>query len=162
MLVYLIFAPSLYIRFVLKDGKPLSVEGGIPVTSDGIKLTIDGLSPYVFDGQDLYMLSGWAFSVQEKNISPGMYERTIVLVSDSKTYHFPTETIQRPGVQEFYKDLGMNLIDSGFRALIAKDVLQPGEYRIGIIFRDPSTELSSYSDKPRRIVLRTPNQLTLK
>jgi hypothetical protein len=157
MFIYLGLAPSLYVKFVLKKGKPLPVDGTLPETSEQIKLSIDGLEPYMYEGQKIYLLSGWAFSVLDANISPDMYERLIVLVSHSKIYYFPVQTVGRPGVQKVYKDLNMDLTNSGFRAYISKDVIQPGKYRIGIVFKNPSTGLAYYNDKPARYIIRSTN-----
>lgn len=88
MLGYFGSASNLFTQFVLKNGKPIQFEEQLPKPSEEIKLTIDGLTLYIVEGQTVYALSGWAFSVLDKDISPGMYERVIVLTSDSNTYFF--------------------------------------------------------------------------
>lgn len=160
MLVYLILAPNLYVQFILKRGKPIQGVEGRPVDSNQIKFTIDGLSFHTVEGQDIYILSGWAFSVLDRNVSPDMYDRAIVLASDTKTYFFPIETVYRKDVQDTYKDLSMNLVGSGFKVFISKDVIQQGEYRIGIIFKNSHTGLAYFSDKPARYIVRSPNRLS--
>ena len=162
MFVYIISAPRLHTNFFLKQGKPIAVSRSIPAETDQIKLNVDALDLIVQDRQEVYLLWGWAFSTLDPSLSPDMYEREILLISPSqKVYAFSIDTVSRPGVQEFFKDLNMNLTESGFSTLISKDVLPVGEYRIGIVLRDPSTGLSYYTDKPKRILLRTPNSLSL-
>ena len=153
-------APDLYVQFFLKNGKPIQIDGGRPLDSEQIRFTIDSLTPQVVEGQALYELSGWAFSLMDKSISPDMYNRTIVLTSDSNTYFFPVQTVQRSDVQQVFKNLNMDLSGSGFRVLISKDVIQPGEYRIGISFENPVTGLAHYSDKPDRYIIRSANRLS--
>ena len=162
MFVYIISAPRLHTNFFLKQGKPLAIRESVPAEAEQIKLNIDALDLIVQDRQEVYRLYGWAFSTLDPSLSPEMYEREILLISSlQRIYAFSIDTVSRPGVQEFFKDLNMNLTESGFSTLISKDVLPVGEYRIGIVFRDPSTGLSYYTDKPKRILLRTPNSLSL-
>ena len=89
-----------------------------------------------------------------------MYERLIVLTSDSKTYFFPTQTVLRPSIQKAHQDLGMDLASAGFEAKISKEVLQQGKYRIGIIFKNPSTNSAYFFDKPARYIVRFANGLS--
>jgi hypothetical protein len=160
MFVYLAVAPDLYVHFFLKNGKPLQIDENLPTDSDQIKLKIDGLDQINYEEYEIYRMYGWAFSLMDENVSPDMYDRTIVLTSSTKTYFFPIQTVQRSGVQDAYKHLNMDLVGSGFSVLISKDVIQPGKYRIGIIFKNPSTGLAYYSDKPAKYIIRSPNRLS--
>ena len=135
MLIYQVFAPGLYTRFVLLNGKPIQVNGELPAETDQNKYSIDGLDPIVYEGQDLYKLWGWAFLNVDPSKTPDMYEQEIVLTSRSRYYFFPAKSVPRPGVQEAFKNLNMNLINSGFSTLIAMDVIRPGKYSVGIVFR---------------------------
>lgn len=162
MFAYIISAPRLHTYFFLKQGKPITISESIPTETDQIRLNVDALDLIVQDRQEVYLLWGWAFSTLDPSLSPDMYEREILLISSSqKVYAFSINTVSRTGVQEVFKDLNMNLTESGFSTLISKDVLPVGEYRIGIVFRNPSTGLSYYTDNPKRILLRTPNSLSL-
>lgn len=162
MFAYIISAPRLHTNFFLSQGKPVAIRESIPTETEQIRLNVDALDLIVQDRQEVYQLYGWAFSTLDPGLSPDRYEREILLISSSqKVYVFSIVTVSRPGVQEFFKDLNMNLTESGFSTLIAKDVLPIGEYRIGIVFRDPSTGQSYYTDKPKRVLLRTPNSLSL-
>jgi hypothetical protein len=162
ILVYFAVAPDLYVLFFLKNGKPLQIDGNLPTETDQIKFRIDNLEEVKYEGQNIYRLYGWAFSTMYKEVPPDMYEREIVLTSNSNTYFFPIENLKRPGVQDVYKYLQMDLVDSGFLTLISKDVILPGEYRVGIVFKNLLNNSAYYADKPKRTVIRTPNNLFLK
>jgi hypothetical protein len=159
--MYYAVAPDLYVHFFLKNGKPLQIDGNIPTETNQIKFRVDGLEPIEYEGQDIYKLYGWAFLTVNMNVHLSKYEREIVLISDSKRYFFQTQSVKRPGVQKAYEHLNMDLLDSGFLTLISKDVIAPGEYRVGIIFKNPMNGSEHYADNPKRIVLRTPNSLIL-
>lgn len=162
MSIYLVLAPTLHTYFFIKQGKPTGVNESLPTETEQIRFKVDGLDLIIQEGQEVYRLWGWAFSTLDVNMSPEMYEREILVVSSSnQVYAFSTNTVIRPGVQEAFKDLNMKLRKSGFAALISRDVLPPGEYRLGIVFRDPSTGQTYYTDKPKRILVRTPNSLSL-
>jgi hypothetical protein len=161
MFLYLLAAPRLYTQFFLKQGKPLRVEESIPPEEERIELSVDDLDETIVEKEEVYRLWGWAFSTADPKKSPDQYEREIVLTSDNKMYIFPTDTVERQGVQDTFQDLSMDLLSSGYSTLIAKDVLPIGEYRVGIIFRDPSTRQEYYYDKPKVILKRSPNGLSL-
>jgi len=160
MLIYQVFAPVLYARFVLLNGKPIQVNGELPAETDQNKYSIDGLDPIVYEGQDLYKLWGWAFLSADPSKTPEMYVREILLTSGSRHYYFPTTSVQRQGVQDTFKDLNMDLINSGFSTLIAKDVIWPGKYSVGIVFRYQPCDCAYYV-ATNNVVIRTANQLQL-
>lgn len=160
MLTYLAFAPVLYTRFILLNGKPVQVNGELPAEIEQNKYSIDGLDPIVYEGQDLYKLWGWAFLSADPSKTPDMYVREIVLISGSRHYYFPTTSVPRQGVQDTFNNLNMNLINSGFSTLIAKDVIWPGEYSVGIVFRYQPCDCAYYV-ATNRVVIRTANQLLL-
>lgn len=161
MFFYLLVARSLYTQFFLENGKPVRVETSPPREEPQIRLTVDSLDQTIIEKEEVYRLWGWAFSPTDPTMSPDQYEREIILASNEKVYVFPTDTVARQGVQDTFKDLNMDLLNSGYSTLIAKDVLPVGEYRVGIIFRDPSTGQEYYTDKPKVILKRSPNGLSL-
>jgi hypothetical protein len=161
MFAYITFSVNLHTHFFLKYGKPIRIDKSLPQETMQIKFTVDDLDPIILEGQEMYQLWGWAFSTADANMAPDAYEREIILVSNSEIYIFPIHNVKRQGVQDVYKDLNMNLIFSGFSTYISKDVLPFGEYRVGIVFRDPSTGSTYYTDKPKIIIHRTPNRLSL-
>lgn len=163
VLVYLIVAPGLFSEFFITKGKPLQGYEELPAVSDQIIFAFDSLEPAVISGEDIYILSGWAFSYKDKHMPPQNYEMNVVLISGSKIYFFPVyQVIQRPDIQSAFSVYEMDLTYSGFNALIAKEAIRPGEYRLAIAFRNPSGSSAHYYDIPARYIIRTPNNLYLK
>ena len=158
MLGYLTFAPDLYVRFVLKNGKPIQFQEKLPAATDMISFWVDRIDPVVSQGQVLYNLWGWAFLREEPDQS--QYERFIVLRSDSQNYYFLAQTNERLDVEEAFPELTIDVSNSGFSTLIAKDAIRPGSYHIGIIFRHQSGNFI-YFAATENVLVRTPNQLQL-
>jgi hypothetical protein len=159
MLIYVLVAPSLYTRYVLKDGKPVSFAGEVPQRiTKRISYAVDRLEPVILHGQNLYQLWGWSFIEGETDQS--VYERFIVLQSGSQTYFFSAENKVRPDVQAAYTNLHLDLANSGFSAYISKDVIRPGIYRIGILFKNRAGGELYYMITEVRAI-RTANKLRL-
>jgi hypothetical protein len=67
-------------------------------------------------------------------------EKYVSLESENDTYIFDTfQQAQRTDVTEAYKNLNLNLDNSGFHANIPLYSLQKGIYRIGIILNVSNT-----------------------
>jgi len=163
MIAYFLFAPDLYAWAFIKNGKQLKNTGISFVESDRIKFVIDGLESYKKDGEDLYSLYGWALITPENSESEEKFVREIVLISDKRKYYFPVNSGYRnPYLPSVYSDMGIDLDTLGFNALIAEDVVKPGKYRIGIVFRSISTGSAFYWDKPVQYIVRTPNTIGLR
>jgi hypothetical protein len=159
---YFFFAPELFAFVFTKNGKPLKNDNSIPAESERISFLVDGIESYVKDGEDLYSLYGWALITPENNESEEKFVREIVLISDERKYFFPVNSVYRnPGLPSEYVNMEIGLGTLGFNALIAEDVIKPGKYRIGIVFRNTSTDGAFYSDKPARYIVRTPNTFSL-
>jgi hypothetical protein len=126
--------------------------------TERISYAIDALSPVVLRGQDLYQVQGWAFVQGDPD--PAHYRRLVVLRSaDQQMYFFPTDEEDRPDVQAAFPELTLPG-NTGFSAYIAKDVLPPGTYRIGLLF-DPRGDGKRYYLLGDRRIVRTPNTLKL-
>ena len=163
MLVYFVFGTDLVTFAFTKTGKPIETDGVIPIESDRITFVVEDLETYIKDGKSLYNLYGWAFILPEKGQGTDSYQREIVLASVKKIYFFQVESEYRnPGPQSLFAEADVDLNTLGFNTLIAEDSIQPGKYRIGIIFRNPSTGLAYYWDKPAHYLVKTPNTLTFK
>jgi len=122
---------------------------------------IDGLEPYVKGGENLYNLYGWAFIIPG-NASTDLFIREITLVSNERKYFFSVKSKYRnPELLDKFTDLQVDLDTLGFNILIAEDVIKPGKYRIGIIFRNVLDDSAFYYDKPIRYLIKTPNTLSL-
>ena len=163
MLVYFVFGPDWVTLAFIKTGKPLQTDGMIPVESDRITFVVENLETYIKEGKNLYNLYGWAFILPEKGQAVDSFQREIVLVSDKKIYFFQVVSEYRnPAPQSVFAEAAIDLNTLGFNTLIAEDGIKPGKYRVGIIFRNPSTGLAYYWDKPAHYLIKTPNTLAFK
>jgi hypothetical protein len=159
MLIYVLVAPPLYTRYVLKAGKAVSFAEDLPRRiTKRISYAVDRLDPVIFHSQNLYELWGWSFIKGETDQSA--YERFIVLQSGSQTYLFSIENKVRPDVQSTYTNLHLDLTNSGFSAYISKDVIKPGIYQIGILFKNRASGQIYYIVTHARTI-RTANKLQL-
>jgi hypothetical protein len=162
MILYFLFAPDLFVHFVLTAGRPLETKSVIPAESDRITFVVEDIESYLKQGENLLNLYGWSYILPKKGQSTTGFTREIVLSSDKKVYLFAVRpTYRSPGPQSTFMEAGVDLNTLGFNTLIAQDAIQTGKYRIGIIFRDPSTGDSFYWDKPARYLVKTPNTLRL-
>jgi hypothetical protein len=142
MLAYLVAAPDLYSHFILKNGKPVRFSQQLPKTTDQIKYSVDRLDPVMVDGQELYYLWGWSFYLADKDQSN--YEQFIVLKSDTRTYYFPLKPFKRPELQTAFKNVKIDLRNSGFSTYLSIDTIQPDDYKIGILYRQKSSSDLKY------------------
>jgi hypothetical protein len=158
MLIYLAVGPAVYARYIVKYGKPVGFIQELPAVTDQIMFTADRLDLYTYNGLDLFYLLGWSFVLGEQD--QASYDRFIVLQSETRTYFFPTQSTERADVQKYFADLNLDLLYSGYSALISKDLIQKGNYHLGILYehRADDSFLFFASDK---IVTRTANQLIL-
>jgi hypothetical protein len=111
-------------------------------------------------GERVSRLWGWAFLILDKQTSPEDYVRTIVLESEGKVYTFPTKMVERTGVQDTFKKLEMNLVNSGFYTDILKDDIAPGIYKISVSFAHPDG--TTYLLRSGRLIERTINFMELR
>lgn len=160
MVLYLAFAHQVYSQFFVKNGTPIRINGELPVLTDKIHGHIDYLKPAVFEGQVIFNLTGWAFSTDDPGMGPEQYERQIVLICGERNYFFSMDSYPRPDVQNAFATLDMKLTQSGFHVQISPDRLNPGTYRIGLIFIDPRDGTAKHNIIKHYLV-RTPNQLQL-
>lgn len=162
MLIYVFVAPYLFALVFMKTGKPLRTEQTIPAESKRITFVIEDAVPYIEGDQDLYNLYGWAFITPDEGENPNSFIREVTLVSEKRIYFFAVKPGYRsPGQESMFTDAGVDLNTLGFNTLIAEDLIQPGKYRIGIVFRDPATGAAYYRDKPEHYLIKTPNTLYL-
>jgi hypothetical protein len=162
MFLYFTFSPELIVRLFNEYGKPVQTKASIPAESDQIQFVVEGLLPYLKDGEDLYQLYGWAFILPEEDESLGELVRELALVADEGSYFFPIRPeYRRPDLPTKFKDLDIDFETLGFSVLIAEDILKPGTYRIGISFRNTSDGSAFYRDKPVYYLVKTPNTLRL-
>jgi hypothetical protein len=160
MVLYFILAPEIYDRYFVQEGKPIWVDAKLPTQVYGYQTHMDRVE-IIDDQNGIHQLFGWAFLTFSKSIPAEDYERRVVLLSPKGNYIFTAATLQRIDVQLAYNDLDMDLEKSGFSALIDRNAIKSGLYRLGIIFKRKSNDLTYYVDTDY-CVSRTPNQLIMK
>lgn len=159
MAVYILLTPAFYANHFIKYGKPIKLNEQLPFTSDDILFTIDSNESIIIDGQQFQQIIGWAILVNE--LDQSKYEKYVVLNSETRTYLFKPETMERPDIQNKYKNQKIDVLSSGFRALISFDNLNPGTYNIGLMFREP-TDNKVYYSVSNQYLIRTPNHVSMK
>jgi hypothetical protein len=162
MFFYFIFSPQLIVRLFNKHGKPIQVNANIPADSGRIHFVVEDLLSYLKDGENLYQLYGWSFILPETDAESDMVVRELALVAEERNYVFAVRPEHRiPNLPGKFTDLTLDFDTLGFSVLIAEDVLQPGKYRIGMVFRNASGASAVYRDKPVYYLVKTPNTLRL-
>jgi hypothetical protein len=155
MLAYLSSAYTLYGRFFLSEGRPVSVDLEKSVQTKLIKYAISN-----FNHKDEYdILSGWVVFTKTRDQS--QYERFLLLRSDAKTYFFPLTSVARPDLLKKFHSLKVDAPKAGFNTRISSNFIQPGEYRVGILFRHKKSNAGYYTITGR-VIIRTPNLFFLK
>ena len=162
MVVYFVVFPDMYTRAVTKDGKPRQIEN-IPRESDRITFVVDGFVPDKKNGQSIYILFGWAFIVPGENeMHATTFVREVVLISEGARYSFPVmSNYRRPKLPDKFADMKLDRQTLGYSSLIADDLIEPGKYRVGIVFRNEATGEAYYRDKPVYYLIKTPNTIRL-
>ena len=160
MFLFFISAPRLHSKLFLDQGKPIQFDSDLPKSTPEGQFALMGLDSMRFDGEDVYQLWGWAFLTRDPTVNQIDYERTLVLKSDSHVYFFPITTTPTRNVQETFNTLDLDLTNTWFYTLIAKDFISLGRYRVGIIF-EHHTEGTSFYLKTNGVIIRTPNHLVL-
>jgi hypothetical protein len=111
----------------------------LPAETGGIRYWFDD---FVTDGQAMVEVRGWAFIWGQNSDDQEVY---VVLDSADRTYVFSTETAMKKGVTEHFKELGLNLDYSAFRALIPARRIADGEYTVGIYIKKSNIEALQYT-----------------
>jgi hypothetical protein len=99
-----------------------------PVGKDSILASID-----VNEKNDQeFLIEGWAFISSVESQKSKTY---LVLKSSSALYKAEVNTVNRPDVQNAFK-VNYSIQESGFKALIKENDLQPGKYQICIMMEN--------------------------
>jgi len=140
-LLFLLFlSEPLFDRLEQVAGESQLYETTLPAATNNIQYSIDKL--VVTTG--MLEINGWAFIKGYDSVNSQIY---IVLKSAGRTYVFTTQTVIREDVTQHFKELGLNLDYSGFRALIPTRKIPSGEYTVGIYITKGDIEAMQYTDK---------------
>jgi len=167
-ILYLLFSPLVYYHlFPQREGKPIEVLKAPPEENGRIRFNIESLIYWsnnlvAYQEGETYAFNGWAFLNEGANTKQAEYDRFVIVYNDANAFVFPMKVFRRPDVQDAFKDLGLNdLAGSGFNAVISRNALTVGEYKIGLLFKNKQ-DGTSYYLATDRILERTPNHLVLK
>jgi len=157
LIIYVFAANPLYVRFFLKDGKPLGTQVALPNTSKDVIYQLgDQIQSLRVNGQDLYQLNGYAFfqynHEQENNI-------TVILSKATGNMAFATRPVALPNMIESYPGYTKGMDHAEFSLLLSQNALAPGTYHIGILLQNKNGAGQSYV-LTGGLLKKTPNTLT--
>lgn len=142
LLVYLLTANRIYVDFFLKNGKPFQEPVALPAETGEVHASIDAPRTAIVEGESLFVLSGWVFIPGDPE--SGRYKKTVVFHSVREDLVFQAETLMRSDLTDIYSQYQVNLDEAGFQILFSKDILKPGNYRIGILLEDKQGTIRAY------------------
>jgi hypothetical protein len=157
LIAYYLSFNYLFSNYVSDVGKPIEI-GYVKGEQHEMLFYVDSFGITRFEGQETYQIVGWVFP---KDLSQDLlnYHKQVILVNDHNlVYSYNTETMNRIDVTRNYKDLGINLDQSGFTVYISKYSLPQGKYKVGFRFiSDDGKDNMIYI--PEIFIVRTANTL---
>ncbi len=158
LIVYLIIAPIIEMRYFLTEGKSVKLSGELPESVEQIRYAVDKMDEVTLHGERVYKIWGWSFLAEEPDQSK--YDIFLVLRSGRKAFFFPATPSRRTDLNKAFPDAGIDLLYSGFHTYIAQDTLNGRNYQIGFLYVDKASGERYYQSTTKRII-RTPNTLIL-
>lgn len=158
MFFYLAFAPRLYTKYFIKLGKPTDLKINLPAASPLINFNIETSRETLFSNHKVFHIGGWSFL--ENVTDQSIYEKYLVLNSRDRVYYFRFEEVLREDVSKFFKDLGLNLLNSGFWTSIAPEAIATDTYNVGLLFIN-KTEEEAYYTISNKYIIRTANSINM-
>lgn len=156
MILYLFIAPPIKDRLTIVEGKPVDMGEVSLESQDIIRYTIDKFNEVKSGRQMLYRAIGWSFI--EEEVKQTDYDVFFVLSSDQATYFFPTIRGDREDVEKAFPEIVSDLSKSGFTALIARETMKNGEYRVGFLYKNKTSGKTIYQSTEKWMV-KTLNKL---
>ena len=111
----------------IKDYAGEAIQTELPAVDRSIRMRIES----VYQDDDLAFVSGWAFS----GGTARNQEVEIVLRSARAIRVFSAYEVPRADLTHLEPERMASVYGSGFRAVVSKRRVPPGEYRIGILVR---------------------------
>jgi hypothetical protein len=142
MILYLFIAPPIKDKLTIVEGKPVAMSGVSLESAGIIRDSIDKFNEVKIGKQMLYRVIGWSFI--ENDVKQTDYDVYLVLNSENHTYFFPTVRGNRDDVEKAFPEIKADLSKSGFTALIAKDTMKNGEYRVGFLYKNKTSGETIY------------------
>jgi hypothetical protein len=158
LIVFFIFLPGAVDYVRITEGAPIQIDPVKLDSSDLIRYSVDRLDPISVNAQKISYIWGWSFLTAD--VEQTHYDIYLVLKSDKTEYYFLTESFERPDLQKAFPEVEIDLNNSGFKAFIAKEKIQVGQYGVGIIYQNKFNGFTYYQLTNKQIV-RTPNTFSL-
>jgi hypothetical protein len=132
LLIIYLFAPRIHAYNIEKEGRPLSKNIDISETMEKNHwFFIDDFSN-IDKKNNLYRLSGWAFSTATPDEPTNEYKTEIVLFSKTKNYVFESQPHKRNDVVDTFSYLEIEIIKPGFSGVINKFAINYGNFCVGL------------------------------
>jgi glycosyltransferase involved in cell wall biosynthesis len=112
----------------------------LPVETNNISYYLDRISVQ----SELKEVEGWAFIKGQGAEYSHIY---LVLKSNTRTYTLNTIPRWRTDVTQAFRELNLNLNESGFKAYIPQKKTAEGVYKIGIYIQNKDMKALEYTDK---------------
>ena len=114
----------------------------LPTETKNISYHIDLIKQY----KNYIEITGWAFINDKGSEKSKIY---LGLRLEGNSYRLHTTLMKRPDVTVYFKSL--NFDDSGFSAILAKEEIEIGSYKVGIGIQKDNIEAFQYTDKVVKI-----------
>lgn len=102
------------------------------------------------DERDVYWLEGWAYVL---GMDSSRYTKTILLIGEKgEVVSFVPFERYRPDVVDILPEQE-NVALSGFSCRIKREDLEPGEYKVGIMYKDTCSRQRLYKECDERLVV---------
>ncbi len=158
MILYLVIAPMVEVKFFIRQGKPIQLSGALPEPTDLVNHAVDEAKEVVFQGEKIYRVNGWSFLTTATDLAD--YDIYLVLNSPRRNYFYLTNPVRRRDIPRAFPEVKLDLTNSGFVLFMARDALPVGEYRISLLYQHKESGERVYQ-KTQRMLVRTPNLLLL-
>ena len=147
-------------RVLVKNGNLVRVVSrksslqqiSLPEESGNITFSIDSLNEISEEGTEFVDIAGWAFIDGQSPMNSKTY---VLLASSTEVYIFGTVATAVPNVTKRFEALNLNLTYSGFKARIAKELIEDGTYEIGIYIRKDAAKAVQYTGAQVLIAMHT-------
>jgi hypothetical protein len=141
--IYLFQADFIFNKLLKVDGESRLQNIDLPVDNSQVTFHIDDIIDTKIKWKEVKEVCGWAFMQNRNNDN----NRTmVVLKSQENTYIFDTIIQSKPDITLHFKETGLDLDNSGFKAFISKDLLENGRYNIGLCLIDGESKNLTYGN----------------
>lgn len=141
VLYCLFLAQPIFDKFERTEGESRLYAISLPAVTNDIECGVH----FINANNSEVVLNGWSFIKGQDMVNSQIF---LVLKSRSDIYIFDTVPWSKPMyVMEHYKDLNLNLDDSGFFAILPLRNVKKGAYTLGIYIKKGNVEALQYTDK---------------